>query len=365
MSGPHEAVLHRPGVRILVARPDRIGDVVLSTPVLRALGRALPSASVTVALRALTAPLVRGLEGIDEVLEFDPSGRHAGWKGFFRLVEEIRTGRFDAALVLQSHRKLSLAIWVAGVPLRVGPLSKLHTYLCFNRGLRQRRSRVRMHEADYNLELLGQLGLRVGSREIGPRVACPDAARAAARAWLRTLEGLVAGEGGWVAVHPGMGGSALNWPEERYVELAGALARQGRRVVITGGAVEAQLVARVAERAERPGVKLARWVSGPGQTVVDLAALFGECALVVAPSTGPLHIAVAMGRPVVTFYPRIRVQSPERWGPYFVHGEAQAAVLTPPDARALMDSISLADALAEVEKLVPFRDNQARSEPRQ
>src|SRR5690606_9462974 len=99
--------------RILVARPDRIGDVVLSTPTLRALRNAYPRARITVAVRSLVAPLLVGLDSVDELLLFDPEKEHAGIGGFFRLVERIRSGRFDVAVVLQSHRRLSFAIRAA------------------------------------------------------------------------------------------------------------------------------------------------------------------------------------------------------------------------------------------------------------
>ncbi|HTL12371.1 MAG TPA: glycosyltransferase family 9 protein [Bdellovibrionota bacterium] len=336
--------------RILVARPDRIGDVVLSTPALRALKKSYPRAHVTVAVRAAVAPLLRGLDCVDQILIFDPEGGHAGWSGRGRLISEIRAGKFDAAIVLQSHRRLSGAIWAARVPVRIGPLGKPHSYLFFNQGIRQKRSRVRMHEADYNLELLRPLGVEAKSREFGPRVVISEECKARAAEW---MGGQMAkpswGRGRCVAVHPGMGGSALNWPEERYCDLVGRLVRAGRRVVVTGGAGEAALVERVAGSSGA-----AIWIGDRGRGIDDLGALLAECGLMVAPSTGPLHVAVALGVPVVAFYPRIRVQSPERWGPYFAEGEGRAEVLAPPDERSPMDAISMDAALAAVEKLLPF-----------
>lgn len=298
---------------ILVVRPDRLGDVILSTPVFEAIKKYEPRVRVTALLREAVAPVIRGLQTVDEVIIFEPDGRHRGWRGFFRLVSDLRGGKFQTAIVLQSHRKIAAALWFARIPNRVGPFSKLHTYLFYNQGIRQRRSRVEMHEADYNLQLLGKIGITVPkSREIGTRVHLAESDREKARAWLNA-QGWT--KGPLVAVHPGMGGSALNWPEGNYVGLIRGLLDDGVAVVVTGGPAEAELLARVGKAAgelknQRPMIFAAQ---GP---VNELAGIFSCASIVIAPSTGPLHLAVALGKPVLSFYPPIRVQSVERWGPY-------------------------------------------------
>jgi heptosyltransferase-2 len=126
--------------RILVARPDRIGDVILSTPVIAALRAQYPNAHLTFLVRDFVAPLIRGIPDVDSVFIYDPDGRHSGIRGFFRLMEELKAQRFQISIVLQSTLKLASALFGVGVPNRIGPLSKLHSYLFYNRGSRQRRS---------------------------------------------------------------------------------------------------------------------------------------------------------------------------------------------------------------------------------
>jgi ADP-heptose:LPS heptosyltransferase len=316
-----------PPLRILVSRPDRLGDVILSTPVLEVIKRHYPKATVTLLVRADPARLVGGLTSVDETLIFDPEGRHAGFKGFFRLVSEIRERGFRIAVSLQSHWKIAAAILLARVRYRVGPLSKPHSYLCYNRGVRQRRSHVEMHEADYNLQLLRRLGIRVGTRNVPTAVHVSDAEGAAARSWLEG-RGWPPGET-FVVVHPGMGGSALNWPENHYVELIRALARDGRRVLVTFGPTEQPLLKRVSEAVGSAGGDRVIYYGGADAAGIErLGALLSLSALVIAPSTGPLHVAVALGKPVVAFYPPVRVQSAIRWGPY-LRDASRAAVLVP------------------------------------
>lgn len=316
--------------RILIVRPDRIGDVVLSTPVVRALKHQYPTSEITFMVRELAAPLLRGVEGIDHVYVYEPEGRHRGIRGFFRLMEELKAQRFQIAVVLQSTFKIAAALYGIGVANRLGPLSKPHSFFFYNRGTRQRRSLVEMHEADYNLQLLRKLGIRIGTHQIPSQVAVAADQQKWARDWLR--------EKGWdpqpeehgrlIGIHPGMGGSALNWPEPHYVEIIRALKRDGHEVLVTGGPQEGDLLARIEAELNRTGEKVI-FYGGPGAGHVDrLAALFERCAVVVAPSTGPLHVAVAVGRPVVSFYPPIRVQSAIRWGPY-VPNEDRASILVP------------------------------------
>lgn len=313
-------------VRILVVRPDRLGDVLLSTPVLEALRLHFQKATVTLMVQAQVLPLLEGLRSVDHSLVYAPKGRHAGLRGFFRLLSDLRRRRFQIAIILQSQWKISLAAWLARIPFRVGPLSKIHSYFVFNLGLRQRRSQVEMHEADYNLQLLHKLGVRVGACSISTQVFLTEEVRNKANHWLLSK--------GWepgkptILIHPGMGGSALNWPESHYQELAIALIQLGHQLLVTGGVLEKELIARfrtsLGDFKNRP-----IFYEASGSDRIDFfAALCSHVSVVVAPSTGPLHIAVALGKRVVTFYPPIRVQSALRWGPY-VQDESLASILVP------------------------------------
>lgn len=312
-------------LNILVVRADRIGDVILSTPVIEALRKHYPNARITVLVRSLVAPLLRGLSSVDEVLEYDPDGRHAGFNGLFNLIRDLRERKFRIAVVLHSQAKIAAAIFGSGIPNRVGPISRPHSFLFYNRGIRQRRSHVEMHEADYNLQLLRRLGIRSFSREIPPKVSIRVEIAAEARTWL-TGRGLEPKK--FIVVHPGMGGSALNWPEAYYAELIRLLARDGRQVLVTSGPREDAILALIERTLDGwpKGVHVFRGDHSAG--IEFLGGLFYHASVVVAPSTGPLHLASALGRPTVSFYPPIRVQSAIRWGPY-VQDESQCAILVP------------------------------------
>ncbi|OFZ21647.1 MAG: hypothetical protein A2X94_07805 [Bdellovibrionales bacterium GWB1_55_8] len=312
-------------LNVLVVRPDRLGDVVLSTPVFEAIKREFPKSHVTAWVKPFVKTLIENTPFVDEVVTWETNGDKSGM-GLGVLLAEIRKRRFDVAIVLQTERKLARIVYKSGIPIRVGPWSKPHSFFFYNLGMRQHRSEVKMHEADYNLQLLETLGIVRPEQRLPTRVHLEYSVRGEAREWLIGK--------GWsedrplVAVHPGMGGSALNWPLKHYAELIRELAYEGRAVLVTGGITEANLLKEIQGWLGESSRQVIWYVAGPDKGLDFLAGLFSWSSVVVAPSTGPLHLAVALGRPVVSFYPPIRVQSAKRWGPY-VEDSSRAAVLSP------------------------------------
>lgn len=365
-------------LRILVVRTDRLGDVILSTPVFEVIKQQFPNTHITAMVREPIASIIQGLPAVDEVMIYRPEKEHAGFKGLLALRKEISSRKFKIAIVLHGPMRLAAAIFFANIRYRVAPLSKIYSFIFYNRGMRQRRSQVEMHEADYNLQLLRRIGIRMNTRAVPVRVHVDPKAQAAAQTWL-VARGWKSGEP-LVIVHPGMSGSALNWPESHYIELIRSLIREGRQVLITGGPLEVSLLNRIGEALGALKEKAIFYGNSEpvGEFVGSLAfltGLFSFSSLVIAPSTGPLHLAVALGRPVVTFYPPIRVQSAIRWGPY-LQDESRAAILVPEvycgeDFKCVgnvchyfpcMKSLSVAQALALASHQLATAVNEVREQ---
>jgi ADP-heptose:LPS heptosyltransferase len=283
--------------RILVARTDRIGDLVLSLPVFTSLKSAFPRSSICALVRNQTAELLAGRPDVDDVISFDSDTARIPWGEFKRLLPEIVKRKFDAAVILFSNFSVTALAAVAGIPVRVGPATKIAQALLTHR-VRQRRSKTLRHETDHNLDISTVLGappIRVAF--IAP--PSPPMVRLA-KADGRPL----------VGVHPGSGGSARNWPEKRYVELIRELTGAGCDVVVTGSTAEKELV----ERVIRSSGALASPHIGNGK-LMELASALSQMDVFVAGSTGPLHMASALGTPVVGIYCPIFVCLPQRWGP--------------------------------------------------
>ncbi len=283
--------------RILVIRPDRIGDVVLSTPVLMSLRAAKPNWKISMLVRPMIAPLLEGHPAIDELLTLDSDAKPS-WKNTTGLAETLRQKKFDAALHLYSDFWVSLAVWRAAVPVRIGPASKL-ARIFYNTALPQRRSRGDRHEADYNLDLLAPLGIPPLRKSMLP--VQPGAIGAAAALLDLSRKN--------IGVFPGMGGSARNWKPEQYAQLIDILKANAHNVILMGGAADAKIVEAVAAAC---AIKPRRFA---GTHLKELAAFVQRLDVFVAPSTGPLHIAGAVGAPAVGIYCPIRVCLPRRWGP--------------------------------------------------
>lgn len=306
-----------PGPRhVLLVRTDRLGDMLLTLPMVPALKQAFPACRVTVLASAANSAAARHHPGVDRV-EVDPrEAKGSRLRGVRSLAVRIRRLGCDAAVVVHPTPRLALAIYLAGVPIRVGTAYRAYSFL-FNRRVREHRSRPPWkHEALYNLNLLQPLGVEPEAvRAMQWQVGADEAAEVD-----RIVRDAGIGAARFIVLHPGNAGSALNWSAAQYGELGRRLAAAGVPVVVTGSDAEAGLTARVAAAAGSGAVDL-----GGALSLAQLAALLRRAAVYVGSSTGPTHLAAAVGTAVVALYSPLRSNAPVRWAPI----GAQATVLQP------------------------------------
>ncbi len=287
-------------MKVLIARTDRLGDVVLSLPALDLARRRRPDWQIHVLVAPAAVPLVESHPAVDAVWTWDEDR-------LAELERDLAAERFDAAVLLLYRREVAGMLWRLRVPRRIGPLSKWTSWLLLNRGVWQARSRRRRHEAEFNLDLVRRLvgGPRPEPR---PRLHLTEGQREIGREFRASEAGAARSV---VFVHPGSGGSALNWPPARYAEVANRLAeRPDRRIFLTGGPGDERVVGEV-EAVVSPRVT----VLAGRYPLREFMGILAGGDLLIGPSTGPLHIAAALGLAVVGLYPPIPSQSPRRWGP--------------------------------------------------
>jgi heptosyltransferase-3 len=285
---------------ILVVRTDRIGDVILTLPTIEALKSNFPNARIAMLLNSYTASLA---EGIADILIYN---QETAPKPFFDILAELRRARFDAVVVAFPRFRIALLLWLAGIPVRIGTGYRWYSFL-FNKRIFEHRKTVEKHEAEYNLSLLKGLGCSVSSKpEV--KILISGLERKTASDIRQSLG--ISDAGRLVILHPGSGGSARDWNPLHFAQLAAELKKKEFHVVITGGIAETDLVLNVARNAGE-GVK--PFISN--LSLREFAAFIQTAKLFVANSTGPLHIAAAVGTPVIGLYPPVRVMSPQRWGP--------------------------------------------------
>ena len=329
--------------RILLIRTDKIGDVVLTTPAIAALRKKLPEAYLAGMVSPGAAAVYQFSPHLDRVLVLEAS-IYSGILGFFRLVRDLRKEKFQVAVAFRTNFPVALAVLFAGIRYRIGAYSKVWSWFVFNMGRRQSRSSVEMHEADYNIQLLRDFGVAVLETNEKPHIRVNPEKRVEAEEFTRKL-GLPR-DFKTIAIHPGMAGSALNWPESHYAALGRRLS-QRYNIVITGGPGEEALVERVFQgilrdqnyAPDQPGI--AKYVG-----TKDLGAFIAfleTCDAIVAPSTGPMHLAVALGKKVITLFSPIRVQSAVRWGPYGVRFGTNLGVDAADQASVLVPDVNCAE----------------------
>jgi heptosyltransferase-2 len=325
--------------RILVSRTDRIGDLVLSTPLIETLKRSYPDSRISFLVNDKTEELLRNDPLVDEVICYRT-------RSFLSLLRRLR--EFQVAIVLYPTFTIAFLCWLSRIRLRVGTAYRFYSFF-FNRKVYEHRKHCEIHEAEYNMNLLEPLG--VERSRVKPRVCLTEVERDWARRTLRemgTKESIV-------ALHPGGGGSSRRWSEESFGRLADALVDRGFEVLLTGGEGEEGLVGRVVSKMRSSPISMVGEAS-----LLQLAALFTMCRALVTNSTGPMHLAASCGVPVVGIFCPISACSPRRWGPL---GEKTRVVI--PDVPACkrctmskcryfdcMDRIDPEEVAGEVENLL-------------
>ena len=292
----------------MIVRTDRLGDVVLTLPLLPILRQQFPRAFLAMLVGRYAGGIVEGNPSVNDILWYDDDGGLP--VAFGAMLRTLRLMRFDACVVVHPTARLALLMFLAGIPVRVGSGYRWYSLLFSQRVFTHRKTAER-HELEYNIELLARLGCPI-PEEIKPEFAITIGKDSSDHvAGLLAKRGIAPGEH-YAVIHPGSGGSSREWPQERLGDLARVLLRDHvKYVVVTGTAREADRVAAVVRHAGKNAVGMAGELS-----LKDLAALISRSDLFVSNSTGPLHVAVAVGAPVVCFYPQLPVMGPRRWGPY-------------------------------------------------
>ncbi len=308
--------------RILIVRLSALGDVVHVLPALAALRAAWPRAHVGWLVEDRAASLLEGHPHVDRVhvvpralwrrrLARDPLEVARGVR---RLVVELRRARYDATLDFQSNLRSALLARASGAPVRVGQprrYAKEGARLLVTDAPAPVPAEA--HKVVRNLALLGPLGLAPAAPP-RPVVPEPPAARALGEAFAR-------GGPRRAVLHPGVSafGALKAWREERFAALARGLVAAGARACFAwGGAAEERVARRLAALA--PGSEVLPATAG----LLDLAALLRRADLVVGVDSGPLHLAAAVGAPVLGLY---GPKDPRTYGPFWAPHEVVRAGL--------------------------------------
>ncbi|HYE93612.1 MAG TPA: lipopolysaccharide heptosyltransferase II [Terriglobales bacterium] len=288
--------------RVLAVRLDTLGDVLMTTPAIRALKGRPPRRHVTLLTSGAGAAAARLVDEVDEVIVYDApwlkaTARRADAHADRAMAARLRRLRFDAAVIFtvysQNPLPSAMLCFLADIPLRLAHCRENPYQLLTDWVPETEPDRTVRHEVRRQLDLVAAVGCRTDDERLSMRV--PDAARRAVRARVAAV-GLADRE--WVVVHPGATAASRRYPPEAFASACRRLAlERGSVVVFTGDAGERPLIERIRAMLEAPSVSLAGLLTLP-----ELAALLADAPLLISNNTGPVHVAAAVGTPVVDLY---------------------------------------------------------------
>lgn len=274
---------------VLCVRLDTLGDVLMTGPAMRALRESRPGRRITLLTSPAGAAVAELMPEVDDAIVHE-----APWmKGHdppadVAIVETLRSRTFDAAAVFttfdQTPLPAALLCHQAGVPLRLAHCREKPYALLTDWVPEPERGGPTRHEVRRQLDLVAAIGATTEDERLAVEV--PPAAR-------ERVAPLLPGGGGWAVIHPGGTAPSRRYPVELWAEVSGALAHEhGFELIVTGDDAERELAAAL------PGT---RSVAGE-LSLAELAALLAEAPLLLAGNTGPVHLAAALGTPVVDLY---------------------------------------------------------------
>ncbi|MFH0985471.1 MAG: lipopolysaccharide heptosyltransferase II [Candidatus Omnitrophota bacterium] len=334
--------------RILVTRTDRIGDLVLTTPLFRALREKFPKAWIAAVVFLEHREIVEGNPYLDEVILYDKTGNERGLLGQFLFSRKLRSKKFDVVIHAHGTNRMHLAAWLAGIPKRIGygrraswALTHVHPY---------NKKEGQKQEAEYLFDLLSFLDVKAPSR-IAPFFPVTDRS-------VRSFENLrlfhkIPVDLPWIVLNLSASDVTKMWPVERFAELVTRMRKDHSCVFLAiGVSADRPLIQKLTQHTSVPVFDLSGRLS-----LGMLGALLKRSALLISNDSGPVHIANAVETPVVSIFGRYGAGlGPERWRPLGDRSRVVAKDVShiPESERKFtyIDEIAVEDVLAAANDLL-------------
>ena len=294
--------------RILCVRLDNLGDVLMTTPALHALRESAPGRRLTLLASRNGGALAPFLDDVDDMIEYDAPWVASGSNGArtmlddLRMQEKLKCHRFDAAVIFtvysQSPLPAAMLCYLAGIPRRLAHCRE-NPYALLTDWVREPEPQQRTrHEVERQLDLVRQVGAQASDSRM--RFSVHESDR-------QTLDAQLSARGvdhasEWIVLHPGATAASRRYPTERFGEVATRLACEtDASLLITGSSSERPLVDELI-RAAAPRIRTRMHDLSGTLTLGELAALIERTTVLISSNSGPVHLASALGTPVVDLY---------------------------------------------------------------
>ncbi len=307
---------------ILVMRNDRFGEFLLIIPALRGLKESFPGAKITLMVSPYLKELAGCVEYADEIIVWE-NKKHT-LREVFSFGIKLKKRKFDLAVIFNPSKEAHLLSFLAGIPKRVGYNRKWGILL--NLRIKDEKHLAEKHEVEYNLGLVNLIEVKTSDKTISlgrlPKQGNVEYA-------------------GAIALHPFTSDPVKQWPIERFKELAQRIVRELKVKVVFVGKVESEIGIGKGIGRENPEIiDLINKTS-----LAELAQVLKQCKLLVTCDSGPMHLAAAVGTPVVALFRNdLPGKTAKRWGPW---GEGHVVI-----EKSSLNDISVEEVLCRVKERI-------------
>lgn len=286
-------------LNILIVRTDKLGDFITALPTCKVLKTHDPKSKIIVCVASSNEPLARACDFIDEVIVDDKKS------SIFKFAKKLKMANIDISITLFSNTRVALAQFIAQIPRRIAPATKI-AQIFYTQRVKQRRSEVKMAEFEYNLQLVRSVFKDISLSFARPLLSFDDS-QAIYNHFCK--EHNISRE--VIVFHPGFGGSSdANWSVDEYLELVRTVLENKRyQIIMTFGPDEERLYDYCKEKLQ--GEDVVFYLSQEG--LVYFAKLISNFKLFISTSTGTYHLAALVGTPTMTFFANSAFASAKRW----------------------------------------------------
>jgi heptosyltransferase-2 len=285
-------------MRIMIRATNWVGDAIMALPALRAVRAKFADAHIGIVARPYVADIYRDQGVCDELIPYDPKAQHRGLRGREALAAELRATKFDLALLFQNAFDAAWLAWRAHIPQRIGYARDARGILLTKSIPTPKPGEIPAHEKFYYLELLRRAGIiEQLSDDLHITLRITDSSRH--RAVQILAEAGARPNAHRIAVGAGASyGSAKCWPPDRFAKALNAFVQHtDADVILFGTPTEAAVSDAITRDLLRPPINLIGKTS-----IADLPGLLSQCHLFLGNDSGAMHVAAAVGLPVVAVF---------------------------------------------------------------
>ncbi len=332
---------------IILSRTDSIGDIVLAMPVAGMLKKHFPGIRVALLGRSYTKDIALACEHIDSFIDYED---------FMKSEVLIDGKKAQAILHLITQSDISYRAKKLAIPLRIGTRSRLYHWFTCNRLVALSRKKSRLHEAQLNLKLLQPL-------KIYEPLPLPEMENYFGLTRLQTLsptyQVLLDPARYNLIIHPKSRGNAREWPMEHFISLISMLDERHFKIFISGVESELPFINALVNKLQKDVNIIAGKIN-----LAQFISFINQADGVIANSTGPVHVAAALGKDVIGIYPPLKPKDPGRWGPIGRHAHVMVLPKNCDDCKLTKDQCACINAILPIELKLKLEELRLKKIPR-